>query len=81
MDLATAQTRLVEVESRIHALAMGTATVEIQKDGRRQRFTMADMPALEKYKRDLQTEIERLTAVAAGAASPGRRMIPVYFTH
>jgi prefoldin subunit 5 len=78
MNLETAQKRLAEVEERIHCLNMGKAIEEVQKNGRKIRYTRADVPQLETYKLKLQTTVENLTAAAAGGSTARRRLIPIY---
>ena len=74
-DLETLRTRLEEAESARHRLMTTGATIEIEYEGRRARYSRADAAALDTYIRGLKDQIAGLE----GGTTRRRRAIRVTF--
>lgn len=70
LDTAQLQTWLSEALAARHQLAIGARTVAIQWEDRRQQYSEADVPALNRYIADLQTAITRKTTGGLPARRP-----------
>lgn len=61
MDLATIETRIIEVEDAIHKLMTGAREVEVVFGDRRVRYSEAQLPDLQRYHAWLLQQKEALT--------------------
>ena len=72
-DLVTLKTRLTEAEDARHQFGLGTAVVEVWRDGRRVKYSGANVGNLDSYILALRNEIAALEALEAGAPSTRRK--------
>lgn len=52
----TIDEKIAEAETALHKLMMGSVREEVQYDGKRVRFTKADIPKLKGYVAELKAE-------------------------
>lgn len=74
-DVATLQTRLLEAEFALHKLMTGAATVEVENEDMRMRYTSTNVGDLRAYIQDLKNQL--VDAGALSSTDAGRRK-PVY---
>jgi len=62
LDLATLQARYADADAALHELRLGRGVVDVWRDGKRIRYTQADVTTLSDYLTELSGKIALVMA-------------------